>query len=269
MLLALLSSRPSLLKLWPLVLLSVLILSSASAFAKPLSIAEVAVSRMNVPWWHARFIAKQVELARLHPQLLWIGDSITQNWERRGPPDWQDFQPVWRRFYGDRHAVNLGFRGDSTCHVLWRLQHGELADIHPQVVVLLVGANNFGLVHTNAEQTKRGIDEILRLLRQRLPDTQVLVIGVLPSIRSTWVSQNTDLLDEQLRRLPAVDGPWLHYVDLRSLFIRRGRIDPTLYLDPRLTPPQPALHPTAQTQALLAQAVEPTIRLMLHDRRHD
>ena len=37
----------------------------------------------------------------------------------RPMPTWQDFQPAWQRFYGDRHAVNLGFNGDTTASLLW------------------------------------------------------------------------------------------------------------------------------------------------------
>ena len=33
---------------------------------------------------------------------------------QRTAADWADFRPVWQRFYGDRNAVNLGFRGDAT-----------------------------------------------------------------------------------------------------------------------------------------------------------
>ena len=73
---------------------------------------------MELPWWKARYEAKQAEL-RQRVDLVWLGDSITQDFERGGPQDWQDFAPTWQRFYGDRHAVNLGFKGDATAHLLW------------------------------------------------------------------------------------------------------------------------------------------------------
>src|SRR6201999_3989020 len=69
-----------------------------------------------------------LEEIKQHPdtQLLMIGDSITNNYDKSEPPN-QDFVPTWQKFYAPRKALNLGFSGDSTEHVLWRLNHGEVA----------------------------------------------------------------------------------------------------------------------------------------------
>src|SRR6478752_983384 len=80
--------------------------------------AATPLSRMNLPWWRARFEEKQDELRSRRVDLLFLGDSITQDWEVEGPPEWRDFVPLWQRFYGDRNAVNLGFNGDATSHLL-------------------------------------------------------------------------------------------------------------------------------------------------------
>ena len=76
-------------------------------------VAAVPLSRLDTAWWRNRHQEKLAELRSGRVDLLWLGDSITQDWEKRGPPDWQDFAPVWHRFYGDRHAVNLGVNGDD------------------------------------------------------------------------------------------------------------------------------------------------------------
>ena len=106
-----------------------------------------------------------------------------------GPQEWRDFVPVWQRFYGDRNAVNLGFNGDATAHLLWRIENGEVAGIAPKVAVILIGANNLGRLHWSAEDTVAGIDAIVQQLRHRLPQTKLLLLGVLPSDRSTWVTE--------------------------------------------------------------------------------
>jgi lysophospholipase L1-like esterase len=232
------------------------------------NLAVQPVSRMAESWWRARFIDKQQELRRGPVDLLWIGDSITQNWERNGPQDFLRFQPVWQRFYGDRHAVNLGFKGDSTCHLLWRIDHGELDGIAPRAAIVLIGANNFGHVHTDADQTYDGIVAVLDRIHTKLPATRILLLGVLPSLRSPWVTANTARLDDRLRASIRVGRPWLSYRDVGPLFGAPGRIEPSRYLDPRLVPPEKPLHPTAQTQELIAQAIEPDIALMLGDRTH-
>ena len=108
-----------------------------------------------------------------------------------GPPEWQDFAPAWQRFYGDRHAVNLGFKGDTTASLLWRIRNGEVAGIAPKAAVILIGANNLGKLHWSAEDTVTGIDTIIGELHRRLPTTRILLLGVLPSERSAWVTTTT------------------------------------------------------------------------------
>ncbi len=235
--------------------------------AAPASIATQPISRLATPWWKQRFAAKQHELAH-RVDLLWLGDSITQDWERTGPEPWRNFAPVWQRYYGDRHAVNLGFKGDSTCHLLWRLEHGELDGVHPRAVVLLIGANNFGHIHTDATATFAGITVILDLLHERLPETRVLLIGVLPSIRSQWVTTNTLQLNRELGRFVASHRGWISFIDAAPLFVRDGHVAPDRFMDPLLTPPDPPLHPTAQSQAALAALIEPTLASLLGDREH-
>ena len=238
------------------------------AAAGPASIATRPISRMDTAWWQERFEEKQTELRTRRVDLLWLGDSITQNWERAGPQPWQDFVPVWDRFYGDRNAVNLGFRGDSTCHLLWRLEHGELDGIHPKAAILLIGANNFGHVHTDADETYEGITRILDVLHQRQPAMRVLLLGVLPSIRSRWVTDNTRQLNRQLEKLPSSRGSWLHYVDAGGILEQHGDADPGRFLDSYLRPPDPPLHPTASSQAAIATVIEPTVAAMMGDKVH-
>ena len=50
--------------------------------------------------------------------------------------------------------------------------------------------------------------------------------------------------------------------------MQAGRLDRDLFFDPRLTPPEPPLHPTAEGQALMAEAIEPTLAALLGDTKH-
>ena len=231
------------------------------------NLAAVPLSRMDLPWWHARFEAKQAELhAAGTIDLLWLGDSITQNFEREGPEPWRDFRPVWEHFYGGRHAINLGFKGDATSHLLWRMEHGELDGLHPKAAIVLIGANNFGKLHWAARPTLAGIDAIVAELHRRLPETRILLLGVLPSIRNPWVDANTVELNRALAARYGAPGSGVVFEDLSALFMRQGRINAGAFLDPLLSPPDPPLHPTAQTQARMAEAIEPVVSRMLGDR---
>jgi lysophospholipase L1-like esterase len=230
-------------------------------------LAGVPISRMDLGWWRSRFDEKQAELRDRHPTLVFYGDSITQDWERHGPPDWNDFAPVWQRFYGDRNAVNLGFTGDTTANLIWRIEHGEATGIDPKVAVILIGANNLGYLHWSADDTVLGIETIVRDLRQRLPHTKLLLLGILPSDRTAWATETTIDVNHRLAQQFAHDED-VTFLDVGKVFMRNGVLDRDLYLDPKESPPKAPLHPTAQGQALMAAAMEPTLASLLADRVH-
>lgn len=245
----------------------------APGYAEPRAIlAAEPIARLDLPWWRARHEAKLHELAQRRPNLIFLGDSITQNWERSGPPAWQDFAPQWQRFYGNRNAVNLGFKGDTTASLLWRIRNGEVAGIAPRAAVVLIGANNLGRVHWSAEDTVTGIDAIIAELRRRLPETRVLLISVLPSDRSPWVSETTVRINRALgQRYPAPpvrDANPVTFIDMTPIFLHDGRLDRAAFYDGYLNPPEPLLHPTAQAQAAMAQVMEPELSAVLHDQPH-
>jgi lysophospholipase L1-like esterase len=230
-------------------------------------LAAIPISRMDLRWWHERFDAKQAELRDRHPALVFYGDSITQDWEHHGPPPWMDFAPIWQRFYGDRNAVNLGFVGDTTASLLWRIDNGEAAGIAPKVAVILIGANNLGHLHWSADDTVLGIDTIVNDLRRRLPSTKLLLLGVLPSDRSAWVTETTLEINRRLAQQYSSGGE-VTFLDVGHVFMSGEKLDRDLFLDPRKTPPEAPLHPTAQGQALMAEAMEPTLASLLGDRVH-
>jgi lysophospholipase L1-like esterase len=236
--------------------------------AAPANPATTPRSRDGTPWWHARHEEKLARIRQGHVDLLFLGDSIMQNWEQHGPPDWKDFAPSWQHYYGDRNAVNLGFKGDTTADLLWRIDHGEVDGIHPRAAVILIGANNNGLMHSSAEQTLEGIAAILDQLHRRLPGTKLLLLSVLPSVRSTWVDETTDAINRGLteRYGHASD---VTYMDVTGLFMKDGKLDRSAFLDGYLTPPDPLLHPTAQQQARISATIEPTLARMLGDANHD
>ncbi|HET9019002.1 MAG TPA: GDSL-type esterase/lipase family protein [Acetobacteraceae bacterium] len=222
------------------------------------------ISRMNTQWWRARHEAKLAEIRHERVDLVFLGDSITQDWEKSGPPPWQDFRPVWQRFYGARHAVNLGFKGDATSHLLWRIEHGEIDGIAPRAAVILIGANNLGRLHWSAQDTVEGIDAVVAEARRRLPHTGIILLGVLPSIRNAWVDRSTAEINAALAAHYGggkVQG--VTYLDVTPIFMKDGKVDPADFLDPHLTPPEPPLHPTPAAQAGIAEAVEPALKRLL------
>ena len=230
-------------------------------------LAAVPLSRMDLPWWQARHEAKLDELRSNRVDLIFLGDSITQEWEYHGPPEWRDFAPVWQQFYGDRNAINLGYTGDTTAHLLWRIENGEVAGITPKVAVIMIGANNLGRVHWSAQDTLAGIDAIIAQLHRRLPNTKLLLLGILPSDRSPWITETTLAINRGLAAKYGHSGD-VTYLDVGHVFMQGSRLNRDLFADPKMTPPRAPLHPSAQGQALMAQAMEPTLAALLGDHKH-
>ena len=250
-------------------LLLALLLGAGAAHAEPPPLAAVPIARLDLPWWRARHEAKLAEARRGPVDLVLPGDSITQQLEDTGPQPFHDFRPVWQRFYADRHTLDLGFSGDATSHLLWRIEHGEIDGLAPKAAMILIGANDLGRLHWSAPDTVRGIEAIVAETHRRLPRTKLLLLGVLPSDRGEWTLRTGAEINAALaRRFGSGAVPYVTFRDLSPLFLKDGAVNRALFLDPQSTPPAPSLHPSPEGMARLAAAVEPTLSVMLGDKPH-
>ncbi|WP_420239083.1 GDSL-type esterase/lipase family protein [Telmatobacter bradus] len=235
------------------------LLSTAKLPAQAVAVHEpTPMARLQSDWWAERHQAV-LERVKACPeaQLLLLGDSITNNYEKNHLPD-ENFQPTWNQFYAPRKAINLGFSGDTTSNVLWRIDHGELEGLHPKVVILLIGTNDTSIGHETAEETEAGIHAVVADLEQKLSTTHILLLGILPSNISpekTAVDQAVNLyLSSHYAKNQRVT-----FLDIGAIFYRNGVLDTQLFYDPRLPQPRPALHPDTKGQRRMAEAIEPTL----------
>lgn len=238
--------------------------SASLAAQAPIHPAATPADRLSESWWADRHKAI-LEAVKTQPdaQLLLIGDSITNNYDKANPPD-EDFQPTWKQFYQPRMALNLGFSGDTTANVLWRLDHGEVEGLHPKVAMVLIGTNNTGHAHQSAEETEVGIDAVIADLEQRLPQTQILLLGLLPSDIS--VEKTAD--DQAVNRYLATcygENARVTYLDISTIFFAHGQLNTAIFYDPRLPQHGKALHPDTVGQRRMAEAIEPTLARMMGD----
>jgi lysophospholipase L1-like esterase len=197
------------------------------------------IDRLGEAWWRQRHAAKIAEAKQRRIELVLLGDSITQNLERDGPEPFRDFRPVWQRFFAHRNTLNLGFRGDATSHLLWRMRNGELAGLKPRAAVILIGANNMGRVHWPAGESIEGIRAVVAEARERLAGAKLVLMSVLPSVRSPWVDETTGTINRAIAGTPGV-----MWHDATPVFMKAGRVDPALFYDGALRPPEPLIHPT-------------------------
>ena len=218
--------------------------------------------RLSEPWWAARHQAI-LDAIQQHPaaQLLLIGDSITQNYEKAHPPD-ENFQPTWQQFYAPRQALNLGFSGDTTANVLWRLDHGEVTGLHPKAAVLMIGTNNTARPDQTVEQVETGIDAVIANLQRRLPETRILLLAILPSGVSETKSEADRAVNAYLANAYG-ENPRVTYLDIGSIFYKNGALDTAAFYDPRLTNPRKPLHPDTNAQRRMAEAIEPTLAKLM------
>ena len=120
-----------------------------------------------VPLRRAAQVGAQIR--SLPHRVLFLGDSLTERWDPR----------LWEAHMAPRTVLNAGVSGDRTEHLLWRLGHGNLAGPPPQVVVVLIGTNDLG--HGRPpEVAAEGIRAVLAVLRERLPQSRILLLGLLP-----------------------------------------------------------------------------------------
>ena len=220
--------------------------------------------RPNEPWWADRHKVL-LKAAQDHPdtQLLLIGDSITNNYDKRNPPD-ENFQPTWKQFYEPRKALNLGLSGDTTANVLWRLDHGEVDGLHPKVAMVLIGTNNTGWRRQTAEQTESGIDAVVADLERKLPETRILLLGILPSGISASKSDRDSAVNRYLAACYG-ENPRVTYLDIGSIFYTDGKLNASIFYDPRLPQPGSPLHPDTRGQRRMAEAIEPTLAKLMGD----
>lgn len=112
------------------------------------------------------------------PDLIFLGDSITQSWGGPGRSVHAAAPAVWEQHYGARRAANFGIAGDRTQHLLWRLRHGALDGLQPRAIVILIGTNNVGSDAPDA--IARGIEAVYAETRRRAPAAAILLIAPLP-----------------------------------------------------------------------------------------
>lgn len=213
-------------------------------------IAALEPTPRNDDWWQQRHQQKLEAKQKMERvDLLMIGDSITESWEGPG-------KSVWDEFYANRNALNIGFSGDRTEHVLWRLQNREIDEIAPKVAVVMIGTNNTGHRMDPAEETAEGIKKILDELKTRLPETRILLISVFPRAEQPDAAprvRNNEI--NQLIREYA-DGERIVYLDVVDRFLDDEGVLPKAIMPD-------FLHPQEQGYRIWAEAMEPQLAAWL------
>lgn len=190
-------------------------------------------------------------------EVLFLGDSITDGWRTHGRESWNEcFAPL--------EAANFGLSGDRTQQLLWRVQHGELDGPMPKVVVLLIGTNNLdpGLGENSltprntATEIAAGITAVVDSIRELLPETRVLLLGILPrGSRDAPVRQEIAAINTVIRLLDD-GGRSITFFDAGPLFVASDGSIKADYMPDQL-------HLSAAGYRILASALGGPLKSML------
>jgi beta-glucosidase len=177
--------------------------------------------------------------------LLFIGDSITQGWEGAG-------KEVWDKFYVSRKAMNAGIGGDRTQHILWRLDNGNIDGLKPKLAVLMIGTNNPHM----AEQIAEGIKAIVGRLRAKLPEMQILVLGIFPRGADSNDPRRKENIGANEIDKKLADGKHVFYLDIGDKFLAAdGTLSKEIMPD--------LLHLSPKGYQIWADAIEPEVSALL------
>ncbi len=208
--------------------------------------AVIPATRGDEQRWRKRNQSLRQRAQQGDAELAFIGDSITEGWEGAG-------KDVWDEHYGDRQAINLGIGGDRTEHVIWRLTHGNLGKIKPEVAVLMIGTNNTGHAMQEPQEVAAGVARILEILEQRLPETKVVLHGIFPrgEDRFDLMRLNNVAINQQIRRL--ADGERVHFLEIGEQFL-----EPDGTISEEIMPDR--LHLSEAGYRRWAEALEPKLK---------
>jgi lysophospholipase L1-like esterase len=186
-------------------------------------------------------------------ELLFIGDSITQGWEGGGAKE------VWAKHYAKRKAVNLGIGGDRTQHVLWRLINAPLDGVKPKAAVVMIGTNNSNSEDNTPGQIVEGIAAIVAKLRERLPNTKILLLGIFPRSEN-FTAQRGKLtqINQVIAKLD--DGKNVHFLDIGHRFLNNDGVLPAEIMPDYL-------HLSTKGYEIWADAIEPKLAELLGEKK--
>jgi lysophospholipase L1-like esterase len=237
-----------------------LVSASASAI-----LAEQPVSVIPAPKTTEKWQQRQEKINERVKQgnvdMVLIGDSITQGWEGNG-------KEVWKKFYENRNAANLGISGDQTQHVLWRLENGNIDGISPKLAMIMIGTNNAGAKQT-PEDVAAGVTAIVKLLRERLPQTKLLLLAIFPRGADDQDPKREDKRSAHEANVKAnqiianlADNRMIFYMDIGDKFRDSdGKLTKDITYD--------FLHLTEKGYTIWAEAVEPMVDMLMTERSTD
>ena len=171
-------------------------------------------------WWANRFLSRHRLVEQQKGKtvdLVLLGDSIMHFWEWRHPES-------WKKLTQGRTVLNLGYGGDRTQNVLWRIAHGELDGYTAKNVVLMIGTNNNSSNDTDPANVAKAVEKIAALVREKQPGAQLILHPIFPrgvsadSKRHADARARNDKTNELLKAFAAAH-PEITWIDFNDKMV--------------------------------------------------
>ncbi len=208
----------------------------------PRTAADAVTPKLFKKYRHEEFMKRK---AAGPTGLLFLGDSITDWWPKNGKDSWAEFAPY--------QPADFGIAAMRTEGLLWNITNGELDGLAPKTTVILIGVNNIlQCPDEKPEWVADGIRKIVSTVREKMPDTKILLMGILPArnpashparARIAAVNRLISNLD---------DGNHVRFLDIGSKFLDAdGNVSKDLTRD--------FLHPNASGYQIWKDALLPVL----------
>ena len=107
-------------------------------------------------------------------RIIFMGDSITQEWGRIMP-----------EFFSNKQYINRGIGGQTTPQILVRFRQ-DVIDLNPKAVVILAGTNDIA-GNTGPSSVKMIVDNLMSMAEIAIKQNiQVFMSSILPVFRYPW-----------------------------------------------------------------------------------
>ena len=161
-----------------------------------------------------------------------VGDSITEGYDVK-------------RFYKEYKVANRGISGDTTDMLLTRMEVSAF-NLEPKIISLMIGTNNLDTCMNNYEAILQGFNE-------HLPNTQVVVVSILPR-RGEDLCKKIEENNIEIEKLSTKYA--YTYVNLYTLFVTDDyKVNESLFKD--------GLHPNKKGYQLITDNLKPVFASLL------
>jgi lysophospholipase L1-like esterase len=177
-----------------------------------------------------------------NPKIVFIGNSITHYWGGQPAAPYSNGAAAWKKYFESKQVINMGFGWDRIENVLWRIHHGELDNIAPKKIAVMIGTNN--LQHNTDNEIVEGLQFLIKAIHHKQPAAQILLMGILPR---KGMEERIVHLDKIIAN--KITGTKINHANAGILFLKKDKkINEALFSD--------GLHPNAAGYEMLGRFIE-------------